>query len=279
MSTRNANLKNKTGQGRKVTPTRILFDEPGPKGRRNILIVSAVFIVLLALAIVGGWYQLWWNYQLEPDKWLPFLQPDLLRFFGRGALGTITATLVAAVFTFPLALLLALGRLSKNRVVSLAVGGWVEVFRSLPLLLLVYAFLLAAPRYGLNLPTFWVLVVPMIISCSATTAEVFRAGIQAVPRGQTEAALSLGMSSNQVSWLVVIPQALRLVAPNLLTQLVSLLKDSTLGFVVSYADLMHQGQLYSAQSNSYIQTYALIAVIYVAINIALTQLANRWRAA
>ncbi len=259
------------------TPTRVLFDVPGPKGRRRIWIISVLAVLVFVAAAAGGIYQLWWNYQLLPEKWLPFTQPATLKFFGRGVVGTLLATGVAALFTFPLALALALGREAKNRIVSKVSGAWEEVFRSLPLLLVIYAFMLALPRYGIRFSTFWLLVIPMIISCSATTAEVFRAGLRAVPRGQSEAALSLGMLPKQVSALVIIPQAIRLVAPNLLTQLVSLLKDSTLGYVVSYFDLMHQGQLFSAQANSYIQTYFLIALIYIAINIVLTRVADRWR--
>ncbi|MCG7302744.1 amino acid ABC transporter permease [Winkia sp. ACRQY] len=258
-------------------PTRVLFDAPGPRGRRRIWIISAVSIVLIVAAAAGGLYQLWWNYQLLPEKWLPFTRPETLKFFAQGVGGTLLATAVAALFMFPIALALALGREAKNKILSKVCGAWVEVFRSLPLLLVIYAFMLALPRYGIRFSTFWLLVIPMIISCSATTAEVFRAGIRAVPAGQREAALSLGLLPRQVSALVIIPQALRLVAPNLLTQLVSLLKDSTLGYVVSYFDLMHQGQLFSAQANSYIQTYFLIALIYIAINIVLTRVADRWR--
>ena len=257
--------------------TRILFDAPGPRGKRRIFLISIIVALILTASVVCALYGLWWHYQLEPEKWLPFFEPDTLAFFAEGVFGTLAATVVSAIVSYPLALALALGRLSRIKPVSLSVGAWVEIFRSLPLLLVVYAFLLAAPRYGITLPTFWVLVIPIIISSSATTAEVFRAGIKAVPRGQNEAALSLGMSRGQASRLVIIPQALRLVIPNLLTQLVSLLKDSTLGYVVSYSDLMHQGQLYSAQTNFYIQTYIVIAIVYVAINIALTRLAAHWR--
>ena len=166
------------------TPTRVLFDVPGPKGRRRIWIISVLAVLVFVAAAAGGIYQLWWNYQLLPEKWLPFTQPATLKFFGRGVVGTLLATGVAALFTFPLALALALGREAKNRIVSKVSGAWVEVFRSLPLLLVIYAFMLALPRYGIRFSTFWLLVIPMIISCSATTAEVFRAGL-GPKRGRT----------------------------------------------------------------------------------------------
>ncbi|MDO4665500.1 MAG: amino acid ABC transporter permease [Actinomycetaceae bacterium] len=260
-----------------MSTTHRLFDQPGPRGRRRIAITSAFTTVVIVGLAAGGLYNLWWHYQLEPDMWLPFFEGATLRFFGTGVYGTLLATVVAALFSFPLALVLALGRLSSSRIISRAVGAWVETFRALPLLLVVYAFLLALPKYGVTLPIFWLLVGPMIISSSASTAEVFRAGIRAVPRGQTEAGLSLGLTARQTRWHIVIPQAIRMVLPNLLTSLVSLLKDSTLGYVVSYYDLMFQGQLYSAQSTAYIQTFFLVAMVYVAVNMGLTHLARRWQ--
>jgi glutamate transport system permease protein len=142
------------------------------------------------------------------------------------------------------------------------------------LLLVVYAFLLAFPRFGLNVPVFWKLVVPMILVSSASTAEVFRAGINAVDRGQYEAAASLGMVPRLGMRLVVLPQAFRLVLPGLLTQLVSLLKDSTLGYVVSYPELMQQGKTLTSYTGYLIQTYLVVALIYVVLNLLLTRLAH-----
>ena len=143
------------------------------------------------------------------------------------------------------------------------------------MMLVVFAFLLAFPRWGINLPVFWKLVVPMILVSSASTAEVFRAGIKAVDRGQYEAAASLGMTSALSMRLVVLPQAFRLVLPGLLTQLVSLLKDSTLGYVVSYPELMQQGKTLTSYTNHLIQTYLVVAIIYVVLNLLLTRLAHR----
>src|SRR5690606_36074119 len=93
--------------------------------------------------------------------------------------------------------------------------GWIEFFRGIPMLLVVYAFLLALPAYGVTFDRFWMLVVPMILVSSATTAEVFRAGIKAVDRGQHEAAAAIGLSSRQAMVSVILPQAIRLVLPSL----------------------------------------------------------------
>lgn len=263
--------------------TRVLFDEPGPKGRRRIAIWSVIVGLALVALVAAAVYEFWYNDQLTAAKWSTFGDGSTLRFLGQGLKGTFLTTLVAAVFAFPFALLLALGRVSQHRLVSRIATAWIEFFRSVPMLLVVYFFLLALPKVTiggqqLNLPVFWMLVVPMILVGSASTAEIFRAGILAVDRGQKEAAASLGMTDSLAMRLVVLPQAFRLVLPNLLTQLVSLLKDSTLGYVVSYPELMQQGRVLTSFHHNMIQTYLVVAVIFVLINWLLTRLADRLQA-
>jgi glutamate transport system permease protein len=257
------------------TATRVLFDEPGPRGRTTIRITTAVALAVVVAAIAGGVYQFWAHGQLVAYKWQFFSYTAIVRALLVDGIGsTFLATAVAAVVAFPFGLVLALGRLSKRAALSRVSTGWIEFFRSMPMILVVYAFLLALPRFGLVLPVFWMLVVPMILVSSASTAEVFRAGIKAVDKGQWEAAQSLGMSPTDVMRLVVLPQAFRIVLPNLLTGLVSLLKDSTLGYVVSYGELMQQGKELVAYYHYMIQTYLVIALIYVLINWLLTRLAS-----
>jgi glutamate transport system permease protein len=135
-------------------------------------------------------------------------------------------------------------------------------------------FLLALPRYHVNLPVFWKLVVPIVMVSSAVIAEVFRAGVKALDRGQTEAAQAIGLRYWQLMRLVVLPQAIRMVLPTLIAQLVTLLKESTLGYAVSYPELMKQGDFLTARTHLLIQTYVIIAVIYVLINFMLGQLAG-----
>ncbi|SER56490.1 glutamate transport system permease protein [Propionibacterium cyclohexanicum] len=253
---------------------RILFDEPGPRGRRTIALATVAVALLIIALVIVVLAQLDAHDQLEPQKWFFFTQPGFATYMAYGIVGTFRATLVAAVFAFPFGLLLALGRLTRQPLVHAVCVGWVEFFRSIPMLLVVYAFLLALPSYGLNLDIYWKLVIPMILVNSATTAEVFRAGILAVEKGQSEAAQSLGMSARMTMALVVLPQALRLVLPNLLTQLVSLLKDSTLGYVVSYPELMERGRILTSYTHYLLQTYTIVAVIYVLLNFGLTRLAG-----
>jgi glutamate transport system permease protein len=252
----------------------VLFDEPGPRGRARIRLYTALGLVVLAALVALALWQFARNGQLGRSRWLPFLQLSYLRFLGEGLVGTLVATAIAAVLSFPLGVLLALGRLSRTRVLRWVSTAYIELFRGVPLLLLIYAFLLALPRFGINLPLLWKLVVPIVLVNTAVLAEIFRAGVNAVDRGQSEAAAALGLRDGQAMRLVVLPQAVRLVIPSLVTQLVALLKDSTLGYVVSYPELMKQGNNLTVYTHLLVQTYLIVALIYVVANIALSRLAT-----
>lgn len=257
------------------TATQVLFDAPGPRGRRRILIIS-ILSVLAILALLGaGLYMFGVNGQLAANKWTPYLRPDYIAFLWMGLKGTLLATAVAAVVAFPLGLILALGRLAPAKPISWISAAWVEFFRGIPILLVVYAFLLALPAYGITVDRFWMLVIPMILVSSASTAEVFRAGIQAVDRGQHEAAAAIGLSRARTMRSVILPQAIRLVLPSLILALVSLLKDSTLGYVVSFNELQFQAKNMVSITRYLVQTYVVVSAIYIVINLLLTQIALR----
>ena len=143
----------------------------------------------------------------------------------------------------------------------------------MPTLLLVYMFLFALPGIGINLGIFGKLTVPIIMINSAVIAELVRAGINALDRGQREAAYAVGMTGAQTMRLVIMPQAIRLVIPALVTQLVAIVKDSTLGYVVSYPELMKQANLLANNTKLLLQAFVVVSAIYVVINFALTRLA------
>ncbi|MEV0867101.1 amino acid ABC transporter permease [Brachybacterium paraconglomeratum] len=255
------------------TATQVLFDAPGPKGRRRILLLSILSVVAILALLAGALWQFQSNGQLDPGKWIVYLRVDYLAFLGQGLWGTLKVTALAAVVAFPLGLLLALARLSRFRLLSMLAAVWIEFYRGIPMLLVVYAFLLALPAFGVTFPRFWMLVIPMILVSSATTAEVFRAGINAVDRGQHEAAAAIGLSRRDAMTSVILPQAVRLVLPSLILALVTLLKDSTLGYVVSYNELQFQGKTLVSITRYLVQTYLVVSVIYIVINFLLTRIA------
>lgn len=253
--------------------TSVLFDSPGPRGRRRILALTAVSVVAVLAVLAIALKRLDDAGELESYKWSAFTTGPYLRVLGSGLFGTLKATLASAVLAFPLGALVALLRMSQSRAIRWVATGYVELFRSVPLLLLIYVFLLALPRAGINLPIFWKLVVPIVMVSTAVMAELFRAGIKALDRGQTEAALAIGLGHWKTMRLIVMPQAVRLVLPALVTQLISLLKDSTLGYAVSYPELLKQGDFLTARTHLLIQTYVIIAVIFIAINFILGRIA------
>ena len=167
-----------------------LFDTAGPKARARVRVFTALSIVLL-LAIVGlAYWQLYLSGALAPSKWMPFTQPAIQAYFA-GALGrTALAALGAAVIALPLGLVLALGRLSPIAVLRWPATAFIEFFRAIPVLLVIYAFMFALPSYGINPSEYLKLVIPVGLCTAAVIAEVFRAGVLAIPRGQTEAAIN-----------------------------------------------------------------------------------------
>jgi glutamate transport system permease protein len=257
-----------------MTPDRVLFDVPGPRGRRVVRIVSSISLLIIAGAIALVVHQFGAHGQLTADRWRPFLQDSYVRFLWHGLLGTLQATATSAVFAFPAGALLALMRLSTRASLRWFAVGYIEFFRSIPLLLLIYAFLLLLPGFGVNVAIFWKLVIPIAMVNAAVLAEIFRAGVRGLDRGQAEAARAIGLRHGQVMRLVVLPQAVRIVLPALVAQLVSLLKDSTLGYVVSYPELMKQANNLSIYTHLLIQTYLIVAVVYVVLNFGLSSLAN-----
>ncbi|WP_449373082.1 amino acid ABC transporter permease [Arthrobacter psychrolactophilus] len=171
--------------------------------------------------------------------------------------------------------LLALGRLGRFRPIRWFCAIYIEIATTVPVLLLIYLMLFGLPQLGINVPVLWKLAIPLVFSNSAVFAEIVRAGIKSLPRGQAEAALSLGLSGAQTTIFVVLPQALRNIAPSLLSQFVSLLKDTTLGYIVAFTELLYRGQLLTSYLQQLIPTYIVITAIYLVVSGSLTAVASR----
>lgn len=257
-----------------MSTNRVLFDEPGPKGLRRIRIATAASLVLILLVIYVAVQRFSENGQLTADKWNPFLKPGIPTFIWHGLENTLKVAGLSAILAFPLGAVLALLRLSRHRALRWLSTVYIEFFRSTPLLLLIYVFFLALPPLGVNLPSLWMVVVPVVLCNAAVLAEIYRAGVRALPKGQGEAGLAIGLTSTQNMRFVILPQAIRIIIPALVTQLISLLKDSTLGFAVSYPELMKTATNLTARYHNFIQTYLVIALIFVIINVLLSYLAR-----
>ncbi|MEU4835139.1 amino acid ABC transporter permease [Streptosporangium sp. NPDC023615] len=252
----------------------LLFDRPGPRARRRIRIATAVGAVAILALLALALRQFAANGQLDADRWSPYTTWPMWRYLLNGLWATALAAVVSAALAMAAGLALALGRLSRHRWIRVPAATYVEVVRTVPALLLVYVVLFALPRYGLDLPLFWKLVVPLAISNAAAFAEIFRAGILSVERGQGEAGLAVGLTQGQTMRLIVLPQAARRVLPSIVSQSVGLLKDTSLGFVVSYAELLYSGKVLATFNGLLIQTYIVVALIYLVVNASLSKLAR-----
>lgn len=258
----------------------VLYDEPGPRTRRRIFVWS-VISALAVLGLIGlGLFQFAKHGQLDADKWAPFTQWPIWEYLFVGLLGTLEAAAYVAVLSAAAGVFLALGRLSRVRVLRWLATGYIEIARTLPVLLMIYVTLFALPSAGVNLPLLWKLVLPLTIANAAAFAEVFRAGILALPKGQAEAAVSLGLTGGQTMRLVVLPQAVRHVTPSLVSQLVSLLKDTSLGYIVAFTELLYRAQVLSAYNHLLVQTFLVVTFLYLVCNGFLSFVAHRlqgWR--
>lgn len=252
----------------------VLFDRPGPRGRRRIGVATVFAVLFLAALVALAVYQFGEHGQLAAERWRPFTDWLNIRFLLKGLLYTLWVTAVCAAISMPFGALVALGRISTRWYLHHPAAVFTELFRSLPTLLLIYVFLLALPAAGVNVPLFWNLAAPICLTGSATIAEVFRAGILSLSAGQTEAAQAIGMRYGQTMYHVVLPQVVRALLPLLLVQLINLLKDSTLGYVVSYSELLRSGKALSEYVHAPIQTYLVVTVLYMIVNWLITRLAH-----
>jgi glutamate transport system permease protein len=262
--------------------TPVLFDIPGPKARRLIRIGTGVGAVVVAALVAVVLLRLGGNGQLEGQRWAVLFDPNtgVPQALGRALVRTLQVAAVGMVLATVTGLLLAVGRLSDHRWVRVPVTTWIEFFRAIPLLVVIFALYFVLPKFGLQVSAFAALTGGLVLYNSAVLAEIFRAGILSVDRGQREAAFSLGLRKTQVMSSILLPQAVRRMLPVLIAQLVVLLKDTSLGFIISYLELLRQArglvEFFTPRfGNQYtFQLYAAAGLIYLVVNVVLSQIAR-----
>lgn len=261
----------------------VLYDVPGPRARlRNNVLTLASLVVL---ALIAYWVYARFDAagQWQARLWEPFVQANVWRnFILPGLVGTLSVAAVAAALALAFGVIFGLGRLSDHRLVRWVSGAVVEVFRAIPVLLLIF-FIQAGPptiniafgRLAVPIPAFWAVALGLMFYNGSVLAEVFRAGINAVPRGQSEAAYALGLRKGGVMRLILLPQAVTAMMPAIISQLVILLKDTALGWIIAYSDLLNGGfRQVAANYGNVVPAAIVVAVIYILLNLALSYLAN-----
>ena len=259
----------------RVSARDMLYEEPGPKAKRRIRIVTVISLAAIAALAALVVRQFYITGQLDARYWSFFTKPTTWAFLGKGLLGTMEAALMAGILAFAAGFFLMLGRISSHRVLRAVCVCLIEFTRGVPTLLFIYFFFLVIPQFGIRMDAFWKISIPVAISACGVVAEVLRSGVNAVPKGQTEAAVSLGMRGRSVFLKVVFPQAIRYVIPALIAELVIVVKDTTFAYVVNFPDLMQNARVLISNYDALLSVYLVVAVIYIIINYLLNKLSDR----
>lgn len=256
----------------------VLFDTPGPRGRMRNHLLTAVSV--LVIGAIGYWVYQGFDAkgQFEGQIWKPFLEANTWQtFIIPGLIGTLRAAGAAAVLALVFGAVFGLARLSDHAWIRIPAGIVVEVFRAIPLLLLIFFIFYLLPMLaGGGDYAFIAVVLGLTLYNGSVLAEVVRAGINAVPKGQSEAAYAVGMRKNQVMRLVLLPQAVTAMMPAIVSQLVVLLKDTALGYIIAYQDLLNMGFVILPANyfGTRVSSAIVIAVVYIGLNMALSALAT-----
>ncbi len=250
----------------------VLFDLPGPRARARQRLYTLLSILAFAALLSSVLWKLWQEEQITPDKWEAFAQPQIIEGLAEGLLDTLTAAAVAIALAVGFGAIFASGRLSDRAWLRWPSVMVVEFFRAVPVLLLIF-FLFFGFADVLN--RFWALVLALMLYNGSVLAEIFRAGILAVPKGQSEAAYALGMRKSQVMRVVLAPQAVRSMLPAIISQCVVALKDTALGYIIGAPGIVDVAEQIwiSPLYNNIIATAIVLAVVFIVINYTLSRLA------
>lgn len=257
----------------------VLYDAPGPRGRQlNRIITAATAAITIAILAWILW-TLQANGQLTAAKWSPFLDSLTWKtYLLPGLWGTLKAAFASILLALILGVLLGLGRLSEQTWLRWICAVIVEFFRAIPvLLLMIFAYQLFA-IYNLVAPrqlAFAAVVFGLTMYNGSVIAEILRSGINSLPKGQTEAARTLGMSHRQTMWFILLPQAVAAMLPALIAQMVIALKDSALGYQIGYVEVVRSGIQSASANQNFLASLVVVAIIMILINWALTALAQR----
>jgi glutamate transport system permease protein len=253
----------------------VLADALGPRARRRTIVASIVSVVVLAGLVAIGIARLADKSQLDERLWRPFTVWGNDKFLLLGMLTTIKVALVSMAGAMVIGAVMALARLARSWPLRWLGATYVEFFRGMPIFLLVLFSALGLPRYGVRLSLFWYLALGLIVYNGAVLGEIFRAGILSLDRGQSEAAYAIGLGYWQAMLLVVIPQAARRMVPAIVSQLVTLLKDTSLGSVIAFEELLRRGRISGEFYQNTLQTLFVVALMYIVVNFSLSQVARR----
>ncbi|WEV58333.1 amino acid ABC transporter permease [Bifidobacterium sp. ESL0728] len=257
----------------------VLFDEPGPKGKRNIRIANWIGGILVAVLVVlilmrlhnppDGENQLdWelWKPALDGEAWTDFYLPGLWM--------TLKAAVLAVIGSVVFGLIFGVGRLLPSRIVRGVSGVIVEFCRAVPVLMFMIFFWRLFSFMGIQSASYWAVVLGLILYNGSVVAELVRSGVGNLPGGQREASLALGLTTTQSLMQIEVPQAIYAMLPAAVTQLVVVLKDTALGSIIMYTDLLQESRRLGSMYFNILQTLVVAGVVYFIVCALLSKLAE-----
>ncbi|MBV1942261.1 amino acid ABC transporter permease [Streptomyces sp. BV286] len=258
----------------------VLYDSQGPRAKRRNILISVLFLAALAGV-------LWWMYTMLDEKgqlqwvlWEPFFTGTEAwnTYLWPGLQNTLKAAALAMVIALPLGAVLGIARLSEHAWVRVPAGVVVEFFRAIPVLvLMIFGLALFSEYTSVNTDDrpLYAVVTGLVLYNSSVLAEIVRAGILSLPRGQAEAALAVGLRKNQVMRFILLPQAVTAMLPAIVSQLVVIVKDTALGgAVLTFPELLASASSMIGYYGNPIASFTVVAVIFIVLNFALTSFAS-----
>lgn len=257
----------------------VITEPLGPRGRRRTRIGTIAAVVVGIGLLIFAVFRFAADGQLEADLWTPFIDfesgwPQFL--FVEALWGTLSAAIVAAIGSVAAGFALALARIARNAVTRTVMRLYIDFVRTIPLILLIFLVFLGVPQaLGLNLSRFNSLVIALVLYNSAVLAEIFRAGILSLPKGQSEAASAIGLTYWQSMRLVILPQAVRRMIPAIVAQIATITKDTSLGFLIGYQELLRTAQTLGQNFRNNLQAYFVASIVYFIIISLISRAARR----
>lgn len=253
----------------------VMFDAPGPKTVARHRVYTAVAVVVLVALVAWAVKRLYDAGQFEYELWEPFVTPNIMRAIGEAWLDTITMAVLAVLGALVFGLVFGVAKLSEHRPVRWTSWLVVEFFRAVPVIMLMtFSFYAVFNSMSIERGAYWSVVLSLTVYNGAVLAEVFRAGINALPRGQAEAAYAIGLRKTQVMNLVLLPQAVKIMVPAIISQMVVALKDTSLILIVFGVGLTKILKQLPLSFNNIVPTTLVIAGLYVLTNLVLTAIAT-----
>ncbi|MCI1640944.1 MAG: amino acid ABC transporter permease [Actinomyces sp.] len=254
-----------------------IYDVPGPRARRRYALMALATVVVVAAAIGFVCYRFQLTGQFSARKWSTFTYPQVWGQIGRYMRATLEAFALSALLALVLGLALAVGRLSEHAWIRVPVVWFVEVFRAVPVLILMMLVYYGLPTIGLKTTPFVAVVAGLTLYNGTVLAEAIRSGVLALPHGQGEAGYALGLRKHQVMAQLLLPQAFRAMLPVIIAQLVVVLKDTALGFLITYKELLYYAKFLGSQAqfdSPIIPSSLVIGTIYVGLCLCVAGLAK-----